>query len=79
MGLNGFARLSVWASLFRARGKKFDGNMKGEGRILGGLFVVGPGDQGVVFEYRESEFGDHASLDDIMAAVEQIRAHQAKL
>jgi len=73
MGLSGFFRLSVWASFFRARGKDFQGNMKGEGRLLGGVYVIGPGDSGVLFEHRESEFGDHANLTDVMEAVKSIR------
>jgi hypothetical protein len=32
----------------------------GEGRLLGGLLVIGAGDSGIVFEHREKVFGDHA-------------------
>jgi len=73
MGMSGFMRLSVWLSVFRARGKKMEGNMKGEGRLLGGVFVIGPNDDGIVFEHREAEFGDHANLTDIMSAVKKMR------
>jgi len=73
MGVSGFVRLSVWASIFRARGKEIDGDMKGEGRLLGAVYVIGPGDSGVLFEHRESEFGDHANLTDVMEAVKSIR------
>ena len=41
-----------------------------------GVFVVGPGEQGIVFEYREGEFGDHAPLEDIKAAVSKMVASQ---
>ena len=73
MGASGFLRLSVWMAFFRARGKGIEGNMKGEGRLLGGVFVIGPGEEGVVFEHRESEFGDHANLTDIMDAVKKMK------
>ena len=33
---------------------------------------MGAGSQGVVFEHRESEFGDHANLTTIMEAVQKI-------
>lgn len=66
-------RPSVWRSIFRARGKNIEGNMKGEGRLLGGVFVIGPQDTGVLLDHRESEFGDHANLTDIMNAVNKMR------
>ena len=33
--------------------------------------MIGTGDTGVLFEHRESEFGDHANLTDIMDAVQR--------
>lgn len=72
MGVSGFIRPSVWFSVFRAKGKNVEGNMKGEGRLLGGVYVIGPGDQGVILEHRESEFGDHANLSEILEAVEKM-------
>lgn len=72
MYLSGFIRPSVWMSGFRASNKGIKGNFKGEGRLLGGVFVVGPGEQGVMFEHRESEWGDHANLTDIMQAVQKM-------
>lgn len=36
MFLSGFIRPSVWSAIFRAKGKNIEGNMKGEGRLLGG-------------------------------------------
>lgn len=41
----GFVRLGVWYNFFRARNGGFSGNLEGEGFILGGVFVVGPGKQ----------------------------------
>lgn len=43
------------AKAVSARGIK--GNMKGEGKLLGGLLVVGAGDSGVAFEHREAVRG----------------------
>lgn len=51
---------------------KVEGNFKGDGTLLGGSFVVGPGDQGILFQHQSREFGDRASLEDIMKAVEKI-------
>jgi len=57
----------------RAKSKGVQGNMEGEGRLLGGLIVVGPNDQGVLFEYREEVWGDHAKLEDVLAACKKIK------
>lgn len=48
------------------------GNAAGEGRLLGAVFVVGPGDQGIVFQHHEKVIGDFASLDDIRAAIQKV-------
>lgn len=37
------------------------------------MFVVGPADQGILYEHREKEFGDMASISDIAAAVRKIK------
>jgi len=39
-----------------------------------GVYVIGSGDSGVLFEHRESEFGDHANVTDIMTTVQQAKA-----
>ena len=66
-------RVQTWSNFFRARGGGFSGNLEGEGRLLGGVFVVGPADQGVLFEHREKVWGDHADPKDVRAAVENIK------
>jgi len=39
---------------------------------IGGTVVVGPGDQGILFEHHSMEFGDHAKHTDILEAVKKI-------
>ena len=51
--------------------------MKGEGRLLGGLFVVGAASQGVLLEHREKEFGDIVSLEAVKDAVQKIQPVQS--
>lgn len=79
MFLSGFIRPSVWSSIFRAQGKGIEGNMKGEGRLLGGVFVVGAGDSGILLEHRESEFGDHVNMTAVLDVIKSQAASKTKL
>lgn len=64
----------MWKSIFRAKGKGVEGNMVGEGRILGGVFVVGPGKQGVLLDHKENEFGDKVDLKDVRDAILRMKS-----
>jgi len=79
MFLSGFIRPSIWMSFFRANKKGFEGNMAGEGRLLGGVFVVGPGGEGILYEHRESEWGDHANTTEILEAVKRSKSAKSRL
>lgn len=72
MGGMGFFRLGVWQNFLRARRSGYQGNMNGEGYILGGVFVIGPGDQGILLEHREQEFGDKVNTADVLQALKRI-------
>lgn len=37
-----------------------------------GIFVVGPGEQGILLEHREKEWGDLANTTDILSAVRRM-------
>ncbi|TPX61017.1 hypothetical protein SpCBS45565_g07357 [Spizellomyces sp. 'palustris'] len=60
MGLDGLVSLNAYKALFRARNAGFEGNVKGEGRILGGLFIVSK--DGTHYEFAEKEWGEHAPI-----------------
>lgn len=45
MGGLGFFRLGVWQNFIRAWRSGYQGNMNGEGFLLGGVFVIGAGEQ----------------------------------
>lgn len=53
-GLSSLVKPSVIKNAKRASAKGVTGNLKGEGRLLGGLLVVGEGEQGIAFEHREA-------------------------
>lgn len=63
----------VWKNVFRALKNGHRNTSGGEGQLMGGLLVMGAGDQGELFEYREKVFGDHANHDDVLAAVRRIK------
>jgi len=41
--------------------------------FFSGVFVIGPGEQGVLFEHQEQVFGDHADLKEIIKAVKELK------
>uniref|UniRef100_A0A3P8V9B0 Peroxiredoxin-like 2A n=1 Tax=Cynoglossus semilaevis TaxID=244447 RepID=A0A3P8V9B0_CYNSE len=72
MGLLAFLRPGVWMNGLRAFQKGFMGNVLGEGFVLGGVFVIGRGEQGILLEHREIEFGDKVNINDVFQAVRRI-------
>ena len=68
----GLFRFSVIQSFLRARSDGFSGNFKGDGTQLGASLVLGPQEQGIIFQYQAKEFGDHAPLSDIARAIDSI-------
>lgn len=72
MAVSGFFRINVWRNFYRAWKKGYSGNLKGDGTLLGGVFVLGKGTQGILFEHRESEFGDKANITEVLLAAKQI-------
>uniref|UniRef100_A0A8C2DQA7 Peroxiredoxin-like 2A n=1 Tax=Cyprinus carpio TaxID=7962 RepID=A0A8C2DQA7_CYPCA len=73
MGVSGVLRAGVWMSGWRAYQSGYWGNVRGEGFLLGAVYVIGPGPQGILLEHREMEFGDKVNKSDVIQAVEQIK------
>lgn len=72
MGLLAFLRVGVWMNGMRAFKRGFMGNILGEGFVLGGVFVIGEGQQGILLEHREIEFGDKVNTEDVIRAARRI-------
>jgi len=72
--------LNPWSSIYKKYGKiKTEvkaSNLKGEGTITGGLYVVGA-QGGVQYQFAEKEFGDHAPLEEVLAACKAAAAANA--
>lgn len=73
MGGLGIVRLGVWVNFLRAWRSGHSGNVKGEGFILGGAFVIGAGQQGILLEHREKEFGDKVNITSVLEAARKIQ------
>jgi hypothetical protein len=63
-------------NLKRCEQQGVEGNLKGEGTKLGGVWVIGSGDQGVLFQHNEKKWGDIAVPEMVMAAVANIQTAQ---
>ena len=64
--------LSSFISSWRY-GHAGDGNFRGEGRLLGGVYVMGSGDRGVVYRFEEPQPGVYAPIEEIMRAAETVK------
>ncbi|KAK1904935.1 Peroxiredoxin-like 2A [Dissostichus eleginoides] len=78
MFLSMFLRVGVWMNIWRAYRRGFRGNIRGEGLVLGGVFVIGPGDQGILLEHREKEFGDKVNLLAVLTTARKMQDDLAR-
>ncbi|TKS85652.1 Redox-regulatory protein FAM213A [Collichthys lucidus] len=78
MFLSMVLRIGVWRNLWRAYRKSFRGNFRGEGFVLGGVFVIGPGDQGILLEHREKEFGDKVNMLALLRTARKMHEDKAR-
>ncbi|OWM75859.1 hypothetical protein CDL15_Pgr009503 [Punica granatum] len=70
--LNPIAR----ANYKRAKAMGVDQNLKGEGEIKGGLFIVGSGKSGIAYQFIERNFGDWAPLAEAIEICTQLQNQQ---
>ena len=68
----GFLRIQTYISGYQAHKSGTQGNLSGDGTLLGGVFVIGPGDTGILFEHREKYWGDYVDTADVLKYVEKI-------
>ncbi|KAI6659157.1 Redox-regulatory protein [Oopsacas minuta] len=66
---------SVLYSFFSSwrHGHAAEANFEGEGRLLGGVYVMGQGDQGVVYHFEEPQPGVYAPIDEVLRAAESVQ------
>uniref|UniRef100_A0A673BPV9 Peroxiredoxin-like 2A n=1 Tax=Sphaeramia orbicularis TaxID=375764 RepID=A0A673BPV9_9TELE len=78
MFLSMFLRVGVWMNLWRAYRRGYRGNLRGEGLVLGGVFVIGPGNQGILLEHREKEFGDKVNMLAVLRTARKMQDDGAR-
>ncbi|CAG8582360.1 1161_t:CDS:2 [Funneliformis mosseae] len=73
-GLTNILKPSVWSNIRRNYKSGVGGNFKGDGRVLGGLYIIKSDTKGeeVIYQYREKVWGDHAPLEEVLKACELV-------
>ena len=72
LGMLGFLRVDVWMNVIKSIKGGTEGNLSGDGTLLGGVYVIGPGDQGVLLHHQEAVWGDHVNTTALLQAVDNI-------
>ncbi|KAL5759296.1 hypothetical protein ACOSQ2_018134 [Xanthoceras sorbifolium] len=64
------------ANYKRAKASGAELNLKGEGDIKGGLFIVGGGKSGIAYQFIERNFGDWAPLPEVIEICTKLQNQQ---
>jgi len=78
LGVMGMLRFNLYSKVWSAKNKGVEGNMHGDGTLLGAVYVIGPGDMGILYEHREAEFGDYCNTSQVIHALDAIREYKVK-
>ncbi|KAL4240444.1 hypothetical protein ACF0H5_001236 [Mactra antiquata] len=73
MNIPGIFNFKTIVHIIKEIRKGTPGNYDGEGRLLGAVFVIGAGQQGIVYEHHEQVIGDRVNLDDVKKAIEKVQ------
>ncbi|KAF9593778.1 hypothetical protein IFM89_025403 [Coptis chinensis] len=73
-----FFNSKALANYKRAKSMGIEQNLKGEGEIKGGLYVVGSGKKGIAFEFVEKNFGDWAPIAEVIDICIKLQKQQKK-
>nr|ACO12061.1 C10orf58 homolog precursor [Lepeophtheirus salmonis] len=74
--LTGLLNFRFILKTFGAWKKGVSGNLEGDGSLLGGTFVMGPGSEGVLYEHRETYFGDHVNMTEVLSIAKSLKKTQ---
>uniref|UniRef100_A0A8R1DFC8 Peroxiredoxin-like 2A n=1 Tax=Caenorhabditis japonica TaxID=281687 RepID=A0A8R1DFC8_CAEJA len=65
----GFLRFGTYSNTYKAKQAKVEGNLVGEGRLLGGVYLIA--NNTIAYTHLEKEWGDAANIAEVKAAVEK--------
>lgn len=68
--LSGLFSSDMWRRIRQAKDVGVEGNLKGEGRILGGILLMGKGEAGPQWIKTEKSFGNHATNEEILQVIQ---------
>uniref|UniRef100_A0A0N4ZPT9 Peroxiredoxin-like 2A n=1 Tax=Parastrongyloides trichosuri TaxID=131310 RepID=A0A0N4ZPT9_PARTI len=66
----GFLRPKLWTTYNKAKSSGVEGNLEGEGRLLGGVYLVTKGK--LIYSHLEEEWGDWANTTEILEELKKI-------
>lgn len=69
--LSGLFSSDMWRRIRKAKDAGVVGNLKGDGKILGGILLIGSGESGPKWVRCEKSFGNHASNEEIISIIEK--------
>ncbi|KAG0051252.1 hypothetical protein BGZ83_003959 [Gryganskiella cystojenkinii] len=61
-----------WVNFVRNKRSGVEGNFEGNGHILGGLYVVAAGNNGIAYEHVEKVWGDIARVDHVLESCSRL-------
>ncbi|XGW09113.1 hypothetical protein V3C99_011430 [Haemonchus contortus] len=67
----GFLRVGTYVNAFKAKQAGFVGNADGEGRLLGGIYLIANNE--LVYSHLEKEWGDAAKIDEVRSAIHKLK------
>ncbi|VDO42790.1 unnamed protein product [Haemonchus placei] len=67
----GFLRVGTYVNAFKAKQAGFVGNADGEGRLLGGIYLIANNE--LVYSHLEKEWGDAANIDEVRSAIHKFK------
>jgi hypothetical protein len=68
--LSGLFSSDMWRRIRKAKDAGVEGNLKGEGKILGGILLMGKGESGPKWIRTEKSFGNHATNEEILKSIQ---------
>uniref|UniRef100_A0A0K0EMD2 Peroxiredoxin-like 2A n=1 Tax=Strongyloides stercoralis TaxID=6248 RepID=A0A0K0EMD2_STRER len=66
----GFLRPKLWLSYKKAKDSGVEGNLEGEGRLLGGVYLITKGK--ILYSHLEKEWGDWSNTTEILEIIKKL-------